>query len=191
MKPVSIEQFTCALKEIPESEFGVENINNFLAQNPVAPESLTSYSFFSKLCYTRNLIFKNELFELMAICWDVGQCSRIHNHFGQKCFMALPVGRLHIQNFRVVEGAETSSHCRIEPSDLFELTPQTAASVDLEEPIHQVLNSPEFAERAVSLHIYSKPFNRCLVYSIPNNSSAEVELFYTTEHGNICAGVKI
>ncbi len=186
MKNVSISQFIEGLKEIPESEFNIENVNDFLCQNAVAPDSLAPYLFFSRRCYTRNLIFKNDLFEVMTVCWESGQVSRIHNHFGQNCFMTVPLGKLKIQNFRVVEGSETGSFCRLEPTDLFELSCANATNVDLDEPIHQVLNSAEFAERAVSLHIYSKPFNRCLVYSIPQNSCGEVELFYTSEYGKLC-----
>ena len=39
--------------------------------------------------------------------------------------------------------------------------------VDPTEPVHQVLNLAEFNERAVSLHIYSKPYDSCLIYSWP------------------------
>ena len=191
MKTVSIEQFTDALKGIPAEEFTIENINDFLCQKAVAPDTLDPFLFFSNICYTLNLIFKNELFELMAICWDIGQCSRIHNHFGQKCFMTVPVGKLNIQNFRVAEGHETQGFCRLEPTELFELSCINTTNVNPEEPIHQVLNCAEFAARSVSLHIYSKPFNRCLIYSIPQNTSCEVELFYTSENGKLCDGVII
>ena len=39
------------------------------------------------------------------------------------------------------------------------------------------------ARRAVSLHIYSLPYDRCLVYSLENNRYGEVELQYSTRFG--------
>ena len=46
---------------------------------------------------TRNLIDKTPLYELIAICWEVGQISSVHNHRDQNCWMAVPMGRLLVQ----------------------------------------------------------------------------------------------
>jgi hypothetical protein len=54
--------------------------------------------------------------------------------------------------------------------------------------VHQVLNLPEFRERAVSLHLYSKPFDSCEVYSLEKGSYSDVPLYYTSEYGKLCEG---
>ena len=41
--------------------------------------------------------------------------------------------------------------------------------MDPEEPIHQVINAASFGGRAVTLHIYSKPFDTCEVYDLRRN----------------------
>jgi len=46
-----------------------------------------------------------------------------------------------------------------------------------------VLNPREFNERAVSLHVYSRPFDTCIVYSPEQGSCGEIQLHYTTEFG--------
>jgi hypothetical protein len=66
-----------------------------------------------------------------------------------------------------------------------------AAKVELEEPIHQILNLPEFESRAVSLHIYSKPFDSCLSYCRDSDTFKEVPLFYTSVGGKLCDGIKL
>ena len=60
--------------------------------------------------------------------------------------------------------------------------------VDPDEPIHAVLNSAEFGARATSLHVYSRPYDRCLVYSLEQKSCRDVPLFYDSEHGIRPAG---
>jgi len=60
--------------------------------------------------------------------------------------------------------------------------------VDQEEPVHQVLNLVEWKERAVSLHVYSRPFNTCEVYSLEKGTYCDVPLYYTSEYGKLCAG---
>jgi len=144
--------------------------------------------FFSKDHYTRNLIFKNELFALIAVCWEKGQGSQIHNHQNQNCWMTIPMGRLLVQNFRVVDQNEVSGYCRLEPSDTVEIHQLLPAEVDPAEPVHRVLNLAKFDERAVSLHIYSRPFERCLVYSLETNQYQEIPLHYTSEYGKLCEG---
>ncbi|MGI8782544.1 MAG: cysteine dioxygenase [Acidobacteriota bacterium] len=188
MPTVPIDQFISGLCAIPETDFTVGKLYDFLRKHPVDEQSLTPYLFFSKSHYTRNLIFKNAGFELIAICWEVGQVSRIHNHHGQNCWMAIPVGRLRVQNFRIVEEDKASGYCRLEPTHAFDMHRDMPAEVDPEEPVHQVLNLAEFNQQAVSLHIYSKPFDRCLVYSLEQNLCRDVPLHYSSEQGRLCEG---
>ena len=51
------------------------------------------------------------------------------------------------------------------------------------EPVHRVLNPREFNQRAVSLHVYSRPFDTCVVYSAEQGTCGEIKLHYTTEYG--------
>jgi cysteine dioxygenase len=53
------------------------------------------------------------------------------------------------------------------------------------EPVHQVLNLAEFEQRAVSLHVYSKPFDVCEVYQREKGTYSDVPLHYTSEYGKL------
>jgi len=188
---VSIEKFIDDLCLIPEQDFTCDNVYRFIAGNPIDVDSIAPFFFWSKNFYTRNLIYKDERFELMALCWERGQVSRIHNHAEQMCWMSVPVGKLRGQNFRAAEIDEAIGFCKLEETDTFNLSDCLAAKVELEEPIHQILNLPEFNQRAVSLHIYSKPFEKCLSYCRDTDSFKEVPLFYTSINGKLCEGIKL
>ena len=192
MQTVSIEDFASGLCSIPEEEFTVGIVLDFLKQHAVDTQTLGPYLFFSKNHYTRNLIFKNGLFELVAVCWDVGQASQIHDHHNQNCWMTMPAGKLRIQNYTIVEQDERTSYCRVEPTYAFDIHPlEPAAEVDPAEPVHKVSNLPEFNERAVSLHIYSRPFSSCVVYSTAKNEYRQMPLTYASEYGRLCEGVRL
>ncbi|HEY2867729.1 MAG TPA: cysteine dioxygenase family protein [Pyrinomonadaceae bacterium] len=178
MLKVQIHKIIDGLKVISDHEFTCDNVYQFLGDNPVDVDSITKYFFWRPDFYTRNLIYKDDRFELMAVCWEKGQASVVHNHSDQKCWMTVPVGRLRGQNFAVTELDTSKSFCSLTEADSFELSDCLAAKVELEQPIHQILNLPEFDERAVSVHIYSKPFNRCLAYSRETNTYKEVDLCY-------------
>jgi cysteine dioxygenase len=191
MKTVKIENLIEDLRAIPDKDFTCDNVYHYLAKNPVDVDSIARYFHWSENFYTRNLIFKNERFEIMAVCWNKGQVSKIHNHADQMCWMTVPIGKLRGQNFRAVEMDESRNFCRLEETDQFDLSDCLTAKVELEEPIHQILNLSEFDERAVSLHIYSKPFDKCLSYCRETNRFAEVPLFYTSIEGKLCNQIKL
>lgn len=186
MKRTTIENLISGLREFSDADFTCQGVYEFLGSHPVDVATIERFFFWSNESYTRNLIYKNERFELMAICWDKGQASRIHNHAGQKCWMTVPVGRLRGQNFGVSEIDESRGHCKLFETAQFDLSDCLAAKVELEEPIHQIFNLPEFNERAVSVHIYSKPFDTCLSYCTDTDTFTEVPLFYTTIDGRPC-----
>jgi len=191
MKTVTVESLIEGLREIPDENFKCDSIYQFLAENPVDVDTIAPFFFWSENSYTRNLIYKDERFELMAVCWEKGQASRIHNHADQMCWMSVPVGKLRGQNFRAVEIDEEKQLCKLEEAGCFDLSDCLTAKVELEQPIHQILNLPEFAERAVSLHIYSKPFDKCLSYCRETDTFKQVPLFYTSIRGKLCDGIKL
>jgi cysteine dioxygenase len=191
MKTVSIKQLIDGLCGIPDADFVCEPVYDYLSANPVDVESVQKYIHWSPAYYTRNLIYKDDRFEMMAICWEKGQVSRVHNHHDQRCWMTVPIGRLKGQNFAVEAIDEARGFCKLVETDAFELAECLAAKVELEEPIHQILNLPEYDQRAVSIHIYSKPYDRCLSYCRDTDTYKEVQLFYTSIYGKLCDGVEL
>ena len=188
---LTISDWVKGLAAIPERDFTLENVQDYIVSHVVRPETLDPYLFFSKGNYTRNLIFKNEVFECMTICWEIGQASRIHNHRDQNCWMAAPIGRLRIQNFRVDERDGAHSTCRILPTEVYEMDASNPVHVNPLEPVHQVLNLPEFHQRAVSIHVYSKPFDTCEVYQREKGTYCDVPLHYTSEYGKLNPAEKL
>jgi cysteine dioxygenase len=183
-KQVSIHDFVSELRKFPEAAFDqTEQIRKFLAETPLDPESLATYLTWDRQHYTRNLIDKTPLYELLAICWEVGQASSIHNHRDQNCWMAVPIGRLLVENFHVIRQDMAAGTCTIGPTDTVEMNAGHPCAVDPLEPVHRVFNPREFAQRAVSLHVYSRPFDTCVVYSAEQGTCGEIKLHYTTEYG--------
>src|SRR5580704_19607407 len=114
-KQVSIQDFVSELRKFPEPAFErTDQIVKFLANILVSPDSLAPYLTWDRQHYTRNLIDKTLLYELIAICWEVGQGSSVHNHRDQNCWMAVPIGRLLVENYRVVAQKLEQGTCDLE-----------------------------------------------------------------------------
>jgi cysteine dioxygenase len=183
-RQISIHDFAGELRKFPEEAFrGTETILQFLQGVTVDPESLPPYLCWDRQHYTRNLIDKTPLYELLAICWEVGQVSSVHNHEEQNCWMAVPIGRLRVENYRTIAQDLGEGTCCLEALNTAEMNPGQPCAVDPKEPVHRVLNPREFGERAVSLHIYSRPFDQCVVYSPEQGTCGVIGLHYTTAYG--------
>jgi cysteine dioxygenase len=183
-KQIPIHDFVTALRKFPEAAFGpTEQIRGFLEVNPVNADSLAPYLTWDRQHYTRNLIDKNALYELIAVCWEIGQASSIHNHRDQNCWMAVPIGRLLVENYHVVHQDIPAGKSAIQSTEIVEMNVEHPCAVDPLEPVHRVINPSEFNQRAVSLHVYSRPFDTCVVYSAEQGTCGEIQLHYTTEYG--------
>src|SRR5215469_18625746 len=102
-KQLSIQDFVWELRKFPASAFDqTGNILEFLQHTGVVPDTLKPYLTWDRQHYTRNLIDKSPLYELIGICWEVGQVSSVHNHRDQNCWMSVPVGRLMVENFHLI-----------------------------------------------------------------------------------------
>ncbi|MGH9404541.1 MAG: cysteine dioxygenase [Terriglobia bacterium] len=182
-----VEQFSA----IPEREFTHQNVLDFLRRNPVTPESLSPYLYFSHEHYTRNLIERTPLFDLLALCWEPGQQSPIHNHCNQSCWMAIACGKVQVHNFKLLRQDASAGFCELASSTHYTIDAGNPAEVDPAEPIHLVANPRSFGSRAVTLHIYSKPYDTCEVYDLKAKRYETVRLVNTTERGVVQSDWKL
>jgi len=70
---LTITDWVKGLAAISSRDFTLENVQDYILRHSVRPETLDKYCYFSKGNYTRNLIFKNEVFECMTICWEIAR----------------------------------------------------------------------------------------------------------------------
>ncbi len=188
---VTIDEFAAGLAAIPEEGFTHHGVLDYLRDHRVDPATLHPYLYFCSEKYTRNLILRTPLFELIAICWDVGQVSSIHNHRGQSCWMAIAYGKVQVQNFRLARHDPAQMACELEPTTRFLIDAATPGEVDPEEPIHLVANPASFGSRAVTLHIYSRPFDICEVYDLKAKRYADVKLSNVSEFGVLTSDLTV
>jgi len=183
-KQLSIQDFVGELHKFPQPAFDkTQQLLSFLQHTSVLPETLTPYLTWDRQHYTRNLIDKTPLYELIAICWEVGQISSVHNHRDQNCWMSVPIGRLLVENFHLVSQDIEHGKSQLTPTDTVEMNATHPCAVDPADPVHRVVNPKRFGKRAVSLHIYSRPFDTCVVYSPEQSTCGMIKLHYTTMFG--------
>ena len=89
-----IQDWVRVLTTVPANEFSKDHVQRHIFERTIERSSLEPYVFFSPSHYTRNLVFKNNAFECLVICWDIGQSSAIHDHNDKSAWIYLVEGRL-------------------------------------------------------------------------------------------------
>jgi cysteine dioxygenase len=181
---LSIQDFVAELRKFPEDAFDhTAEVLDFIERTGVSLATLQPYLCWNGQHYTRNLIDKTPLYELIAICWEVGQASSVHNHRDQNCWMLVPAGRLLVENFHLIAQDLEHGRCELRLTEAVEMNLTHPCAVDPRDPVHRVVNPRQYGERAVSLHIYSRPFDTCVVYAPEQGTCGIINLQYTTRYG--------
>ncbi|KAJ2884753.1 hypothetical protein H4R27_001865 [Coemansia aciculifera] len=108
--------------------------------------------------YTRNLVDDgNGKYNLLILVWGEGQSSPIHDHAGSHCMMKLLAGELDEQLYAWPrDGA-------LELRRTAPLRTNSVAYMHDKIGLHRIGN-PSLTTRAVSLHLYSPPYNMCKTF---------------------------
>jgi cysteine dioxygenase len=159
--------------------------------------SLSRYVHWHDQMYTRNLIYRDDLFEVMAVCWQKGQKTVLHTHNGQLGWMMVNRGVAEVTNFKwqgcnAPEGQNLQGFDCIAGATEIRLSRETVETcgrgghvnaIDRERTIHQVSVAGE--EPVVSLHIYSRPIDSCVAFDMEAPRCYRRQLRYFSRYGDV------
>ncbi|MCI0524920.1 MAG: cysteine dioxygenase family protein [Acidobacteria bacterium] len=165
----------------------------------ITDASLAPYIFFDDKFYTRNLIYRDDLFEVMTICWQPGQRTAVHTHNGQLCWMITQRGDLAVvdykwlgcdhpenQNVVGIDCLAGSDHTKLEViREVEACAGGPVVTADKLQTIHRLYNLSENSERAVSIHIYSRPIDSCVAFDMENQRCYRRQLAYFSKYGEV------
>ncbi|KAJ6669687.1 hypothetical protein lerEdw1_000236 [Lerista edwardsae] len=144
------------------------------------PEEWTSYALFDQFRYTRNLVDKgNGKFNLMILCWGEGHGSSIHDHTDSHCFMKILQGNLKETLFAWPGKKGTGEMIKKSERVLKE---NQCAYINDSIGLHRVENTSH-TETAVSLHLYSPPFESCHAFDQRTGHKQKVKMTFYSQFG--------
>jgi cysteine dioxygenase len=195
----TVEDLVANLVSLKRETITTELVTRCVDATPVGIEALKEYIWWRDEFYTRNLIYRDDLFEVMAICWKAGQKTPIHTHNGQLGWMTVPQGEVVIENYHhescnapenqnVVNidclGGATEIH--LDRVGLLRCNESSdVAIVSKTQSIHRILNTDPAAAGCVSLHIYSKPFDSCIAFDLEHQRCFRRTLSYFSRYGKV------
>lgn len=191
----SVDDLIEGLKSFESHLITQAEVKRFMEDVPISHEAIRPYVFWRDSYYTRNLIYRDDLFEVMAICWMPGQKTAIHSHNGQLGWMSVPEGEVVVHNFKYMgcSNPERQNVVGIDclagghHLDIERLHTETCGSdhriitVDKIQTIHQIENPGKIG--CVSLHVYSRPIDSCVAYDLEHDTCFRRNLKYFSKYG--------
>ena len=120
--------------------------------------------------YTRNCFYRDENFELILICWDKNQKTKIHDHDGNDCWVYLLEGEL-TEEFYELDKDE-KLHLKVTNT----LQSKQITKSGNRAGFHRL--KTKLSKRAMSLHVYAKPIDKSRYYDETLDKLVEKELSY-------------
>jgi len=196
-----IGDFIASLRELEKEPITTARVSTFLAATRPSAGALAPYTLWCSERYARNLIYRDQFFEVLALCWLPGQQTPVHTHNGQLGWVTMVQGELACHNYRFVRppSEELSpqkklplpSHSSAEGRRVdVELVASTVcvddgsvAVVDRRQTTHQLANLERSRRGSVSLHIYSKPIDQCVLFDETSRCCERRQLQYHSVNG--------
>lgn len=136
----------------------LDTLAKLLGELDVTADDLCTWQRFGEKAYKRNIIDKNEHYELLAVCWKSGQATPIHDHAGSACA------------FKVIHG--TGREIRYEPTPCGQVIPSDSVTMERgyicsaeDEDIHRVANAEGEGDDLITLHVYAPPLKGIQTYA--------------------------
>ncbi len=192
---VSAEQFIDGIRQMSSGIITKQKIHDYLVAYEIRSEDLQKYIQWLPDRHTRNKIFRDDMIEVMLICWPIGAITPLHTHNGQLGWMTMIEGKLVVENYRKVNcnrpenqqvvGMDClagATEIEMQPLDTEMAIPGGPINtVDKTQTIHRIINRAEWNERAMSLHIYSRPIDSCVVFDLEKQICYRRDLKYDNE----------
>jgi cysteine dioxygenase len=192
---IPVDEFVAGIRALSEGLITKQKIHDYLVAYEIRPDDLEQFKQWLPDRHTRNKIFRNDMIEVMLICWPAGATTPLHTHNGQLGWMTMLEGKLVVENFHKVScdrpenqqvvGIDClagASHIEMEHVNTEVAVPSGPLNtVDKTQTIHRIINMPEWNERAVSMHVYSRPIDSCVVFDLENQRCFRRDLKYDNE----------
>jgi len=136
-------------------------------------DDFTPYMSWSKDTYTRNCIDRTDRYELLLLCWEADQVTPIHCHGGEECWVMMVDGK--IKEHRYDECDDNT----LKLSQVLDIEHHQISYMNDDMGLHRLSNVG--SKRAMSLHLYMDPIDKCTVYNEADGSRSERILSYHTD----------
>lgn len=176
MNSIGVAEFLEFLIPLRSEDFKADKVDRFLNSRSFLEDTFLPFIHFRDDTYGRNLVFRNNFFELAILTWLPGHRTPIHDHANQRCWMMVESGELTFKNYE----NPTSDSAKLKALGPAETIKKGAkVYIDDDLAMHSITNASR--RPAVSVHLYAGPIQSCRIYNEVTKRFERKFLSYLTE----------
>lgn len=197
----TVGDFVEGLRVLEAEPITKARVLEYISEVQLRPEALQPYVYWNDTFYTRNLIYRDDFFEVLTLCWLPGQKTPIHSHNGQLGWVSVLQGEVAVDEYRYLRCSSPENRNVVgldclaggRNVELQHLTRTTASNdgsvltVDKTHTIHQIENVESSRLGSVTLHVYSKPIDSCVAFDLQSHRCGRRSLHYYSMNGMLVA----
>lgn len=158
LSPLSWNDLLAKVRMMPREDLTEDVLYDMVQRLEIDSGLLAPFIQFSDAGYSRNVLYRDEKFEAICLCWQPGQGTAIHNHGASYGVVYVYEGVLAVANFLRKDDGSVPGRAELHKAvDL--LAPAGALMLDRVGSVHRLGNPPQARRRAVSLHFYAGPLD--------------------------------
>ncbi len=165
-KIVQLSALVDALESVPKDR---ARYHETLSRIHFKAEAVDKYCHFDRHQYARNLITRTDKFELLALCWEPGQITPLHDQAGSDGWVYCLQGTIKEVRFQCSLSKDGTP--QVKRGDTLKAAVGEMTYINDDIAWHTVANPT--LERAVSLHLYSGPIDSCNYFD-PNSRTIKI-----------------
>ncbi|KAL4235263.1 hypothetical protein ACF0H5_006901 [Mactra antiquata] len=144
------------------------------------------YVYWDENKYTRNLVNDGEgcdgkkCYNLIALCWNYGQASTIHNHANAECLMKILSGNAREELYKTPSCCGEAKNMEKIKETMYK--GNEVAHINDTMGLHRISN-PSEKEGLVTLHLYFPPFSECKCFDESTSQTKVGQMTYYSKFG--------
>jgi cysteine dioxygenase len=139
-------------------------LDALLRRLELKPEELSPHLGFKPHTYTRRRVFRNDLCEMLVLCWLPGHRTAIHDHNGSYGAIRICEGAMLEEIFALDEAGEVTA------AETHMRAAGEVTGTDVPD-IHRIGNAENKEQRMITIHVYAPPLRVINTYQL---GSAEI-----------------
>ncbi len=189
---VSVASLVDELRKTEGGPITSDRIADVLSGVTLDEATIRPYVRFADDHYTRSLVHRDAHFDIMVLCWMPGQGTPIHTHNGQLGWAFTTRGALECVEYRYmgcdrpenqnVAGLDCLAggmKVKLDRAESLLATPGGPLNrVTKQVTIHSLTVPQDMKEPVVSFHVYSLPFDSCVVFDVAQGHCSRKELAF-------------
>lgn len=163
MESLTWKEMLALVAKMPREQLTEDELYRLVSRLRVDSALLAPYIQFKDASYARNVLYRDDKFEAICLCWEPGQGTAVHNHGGSYGVVHVFEGALAIDTYMRIDDRSEADRAELQCVVTCH-APAGALVLDRVGSTHRLVNrSPR---KAVSLHFYAGPLDTMQLFDL-------------------------